>query len=148
MPELSMPSRSSVVWNSDVVTTCVRPSPRSSKVAVSIDDVARHAVPLEGLHDALLRRHLAEAALEAVDIALVAVLDEPPVAAALDLHALDVELVAAAPPLRDQLGSVSARHTRSRGASKTRSMRISRGAGVVTCSEPDGSGSAFSVVCS
>ena len=103
MPECSMPSRSSVVWNSDMLTTCVRPSPRSSSVDRLDDDVAGHAVPLEGLHDALGRRDLAVAALEAVH-AFGAVLDEPPVAAALDLHALDHELVAAAPPLRDQRG--------------------------------------------
>ena len=50
-----MPSRSSVVWKSEVVTSRVR-SPRSSNVAVSTDDVARHALPLERLHDPLGRR--------------------------------------------------------------------------------------------
>ena len=65
------------------------------------DDVARHAVPFEGLHHALRRRDLAIAPLEAVH-AVGRVLDEAPVAAALDLHLLDDELVAAAPPLRDE----------------------------------------------
>jgi hypothetical protein len=57
----------------------------------------------EGLHEPLGWRHFAVAALEAV-YAIGAVLDESPVAAALDLHALDHEFVAASPPLREQLG--------------------------------------------
>src|SRR3990170_182470 len=67
--------------------------------------VARHPIPLEGPDHPLLRRHLAEAPSKAVH-AVRAVLDESPVAAA--------------------------RHTRSRGASKMRSMWISRSVGVVT----------------
>ncbi len=67
-----MPSRSSAVWKSEVVTTFVR-------------------------------RDLPVAALEAVN-AVRAVLDESPVAALLDFHSLDDELVAAAPPLRDEIG--------------------------------------------
>src|SRR5688572_15363594 len=66
------------------------------------DHVSRHAVPLEGLDDAVLRRHLAEPSLEAV-LALGSVLDEAPVSAALQLELLDDELVAAAPPLRQEL---------------------------------------------
>src|SRR5690606_18041261 len=66
------------------------------------DDVSRHPVPLERLHDALRRDDLAIAALEAVH-AIRPMLDEAPMPAALDLHALDHDLVAPAPPLRDQL---------------------------------------------
>src|SRR3990172_387376 len=63
------------------------------------DHVARHAVPLERLYNALRRRHLAKAALEPVH-AVRAVLDEAPVAAALHLHALHHQAIAAPPPLR------------------------------------------------
>ena len=98
-----MPSRSSLVWNSDVVTS-LRAAVAEILEGHGVDgDVPGHAVPLERLHDTLLRRHLAETALEA-EVAVGAVLDVAPVSAALDLHALDVELVTAPPPLRDELG--------------------------------------------
>src|SRR5438132_259254 len=63
--------------------------------------VAGHAVPFEGLHETLQRCHLAVAPLEPVH-AIRGVLDAAPVAAPFDLHALDVNLVAASPPLREQ----------------------------------------------
>src|SRR5258705_11576416 len=67
------------------------------------DDVARHAVPLERAHAALRRRDLAIAPLEAVH-AVVGMLHVAPVSAAHGLVALDDELVAASPPLRDEDG--------------------------------------------
>src|SRR5437660_150305 len=65
--------------------------------------MARHAVVLEGPHHAFGRLHFAIAPLEPMD-AMIGVLDEAPVAAALHLHPLDVELVAATPPLRHEPG--------------------------------------------
>src|SRR5687767_13991437 len=67
--------------------------------------VAGHALPLEGLHDALVRRHLAVGAAEA-GLAPVGVgAHEAPASAGLRLHDVDLRGRAArAPPLRDQLG--------------------------------------------
>ena len=59
-----MPSRSSVVWKSERVVTFVRPSPRSSNVAVSTTDVAGHPLPLEGLLELLGRLDHAVGAAE------------------------------------------------------------------------------------
>src|SRR5690606_33601824 len=74
-------------------------------------DVRGHAVPFEGLHDALLRGDLPEAALEAVRFA-VGVFDETPVPALAELPALDIELVAATPPARQLLDpAVGVPHT-------------------------------------
>src|SRR5680860_1193089 len=53
------------------------------------DGVAGQRIPLEGVREPLDGRDLAVAALEAVSLA-ASVLGEAPVAAALDLHALDV----------------------------------------------------------
>src|SRR5438552_2184207 len=64
--------------------------------------VARHAVPSEREYQPLGRLHLAEAAFES-EHALRRMLDEAPLAARLHVVALDHQLVAAAPPLRDQL---------------------------------------------
>src|SRR5713226_1004132 len=64
--------------------------------------VARHAVPLEGLHEALRWCHLAVAPLEALR-PVGGMLDVSPVPAPFYLHALDDELVAASPPLSDHL---------------------------------------------
>src|SRR5450432_4230507 len=65
-------------------------------------DVPRHAVPFERLDEATRRRDLAKATLETLG-ALRGVLDKAPMPATLDLHALDVELVPAPPPLGDEL---------------------------------------------
>ena len=88
MPEPSMPSRSSVVWKIEVVTTCVR-SPRSSNVGGLDGDVAGHALPLEGLHDALGRRDLAVGPAEAGLAAVRTGHHEAPVAAGADVHHVD-----------------------------------------------------------
>ena len=85
------------------VDDLVRPSPRSSNWrsrAITWPGIPSHS---KVSTRPLLRRDLAEAALEAVH-SLGRVLDEAPVAAALELQPLDHELVAAAPPLRDQVG--------------------------------------------
>src|SRR6478736_4837324 len=65
--------------------------------------VGRHAVPLEARHDAFNRHDFPITALETMH-AMVTVLDEAPVTAALELEALDDESITAPPPLRDQLG--------------------------------------------
>src|SRR5690606_37852206 len=65
--------------------------------------VAGHAVPLERLRYQRLGRDLPEPAFEAGAATLV-VLDHTPVATLLELEALDVERVAPAPPLLQELG--------------------------------------------
>src|SRR5690606_19512068 len=74
-----------------------------------------HAVPLEGLHDALLRGDLPEAAFETVGL-VAFVFDEAPVPALAELPAFDVEFVAAAPPARELLdAAVGGPHPVQRG---------------------------------
>src|SRR6185369_1047685 len=65
--------------------------------------VGRHAVPLETRNDPLDRRDFSITALEAMH-AMIAVLDEAPMATAFELEALDDQAVAASPPLRDEFG--------------------------------------------
>ncbi|AEF42946.1 hypothetical protein AS9A_4514 [Hoyosella subflava DQS3-9A1] len=66
------------------------------------DDIAGHAVPLEGVHKPFGWRDLAIAALESV-LLTVSVLDEPPVPATFYNHPFNLEFVAPPPPLRDEL---------------------------------------------
>jgi hypothetical protein len=89
------------VWNNEVFTTLVRPSPRSSNVSGFDADVAGHAVPLKRADTAFGWSDLAVTPLEPVN-PVRAMLNESPVTAAFNLHPFDDELVAAAPPLRDQ----------------------------------------------
>ena len=141
---LSMPSRSCPVWNCDVTTTRVRPPPRSSELRRVDGDVPRHAVPLERLHHALRRGHFAQSGPRSPREALGAVLDEAPVPAALAPRAARCRARCRGPTTgRLAPARCTRSHTSSRGASKMRSMRISRGAGVVTIISPTGSGSGF-----
>jgi CBS domain-containing protein len=64
-------------------------------------DVSRHAVPFERSLDPARRDDFAVAALESVRLT-VRVFHVAPMASALHLHAFDVELVTASPPLGDE----------------------------------------------
>src|SRR5512141_1361393 len=66
------------------------------------DDIPGHAVPFECLDYAILWSHLTKPPLESVGLAVM-MLDKTPVTTALDLQLLYHELVAATPPLGDQL---------------------------------------------